>query len=106
AAVRALATAAKGHERSAAKLAFTSATIEELLCSELDGTAECRRPDPEVLRRALELIEAEVAAEPGRFTQSRQMLQLALCLRDGPRALSAWRSYFWVPQGGAARGTL
>lgn len=54
----------------------------------------------DTLQQTLAGLLESLRADPGWLEASRTALGLALAADDGPAALEAWRSYYWVPSSG------
>jgi tetratricopeptide (TPR) repeat protein len=102
AAQSALQTAQNQSEIHAAQLLFARAAHEQLM----DDARHQRPLESELLQETHTTLTAMLTAEPGDPEASVLLLGVSLLRRDGPTALKAWRSYFSIPAGQAARGIL
>lgn len=102
AAARALETAAADSERVEANLGWARARLADERRRGEQGPAG----DAEGLRRAAALLGDVLERRPGHPEASDALLGVAILRDDGPLALEAWRSYFWVADAAQVPATL
>lgn len=99
---RALQLAETKSESKAARDAFCQAVLDEAAAAVAKGIQPARTR----LEEARRTMSAALVEEPGEYRASQTLLGIALLLRDGPTALSAWRHNFQFRSGQAVNGML
>lgn len=92
AAVQARETAAGDSERTDAALLWARARLAD----DRRQIAQGRPVDPAGLRRAADALGDVLERRPGHPEASDALLGVAILSDDGPLALEAWKSYFWI----------
>lgn len=99
AAKSAMRVARSRYEAHDAYIAFSLAVLEEAMQNVFRATSDSSDDaalDHALLRAAFALIDSVAMESPGQIAPSETLLGLALLLKNGQKALSAWRSYYRV----------
>jgi hypothetical protein len=81
-------------------LATARGATDRIEADLLTGHVLLARGEPAALQRAASLLIAVLERRPGHAETSEALLGTALALDDGALVLEAWKSYFWIVDGG------